>query len=382
MKKISFLLIFSLFFFNLFSIEVGGHLTEDTVWGPENNPYLVTEILYVDSGVTLTILPGTEVKVSGAPCTSWQEFDQNFWLYGGDSVAKFIQADGRIIAEGTEQDSIVFTRMQNDPDFCWGTIYITEQAEMCYFKHCKIGYTAGIGIALGNIAYGAVSIYNGEGIIRKCSFINNGSSVITRISIIYNLEITRNIFYNEINFNNFVANMWCFEFSAGNPLEGNIHTLVAENFFYGSFISINSSYFCNNTNLAATISLACNNSSSYFYNNTITDCQGWGGIHGGHIGDSLFIKKNSFIGGNDGISIDDAYVEISDNYFEGCDLYSGIHNTGKAYNNISNNGNLRLPGYLEVYNNISYNGDNVGVEVSWRNISCYNNLLYFTYGKL
>ncbi|MBC8416100.1 MAG: hypothetical protein H8E11_06695, partial [Candidatus Cloacimonetes bacterium] len=22
------------------AIEVGGHLTEDTIWGPENNPYL------------------------------------------------------------------------------------------------------------------------------------------------------------------------------------------------------------------------------------------------------------------------------------------------------------------------------------------------------
>lgn len=25
------------------AVEVGGHLTEDTTWSPENNPYLVTE---------------------------------------------------------------------------------------------------------------------------------------------------------------------------------------------------------------------------------------------------------------------------------------------------------------------------------------------------
>ena len=60
-----FILFFSLFAFDLSSIEVGGHLTEDTTWSPENNPYLVTEILYVDAGVTLTILPGTEVKITG-----------------------------------------------------------------------------------------------------------------------------------------------------------------------------------------------------------------------------------------------------------------------------------------------------------------------------
>ncbi|MBI9032649.1 hypothetical protein JEZ13_11700 [bacterium] len=54
---------------SLWSIEVGGHLSEDTVWSPENNPYQVTEILYIDAGVTLTILPGTEVKISGASLT-------------------------------------------------------------------------------------------------------------------------------------------------------------------------------------------------------------------------------------------------------------------------------------------------------------------------
>jgi len=100
-----------------FAIEVGGHLTEDTTWLPENNPYLVTENLYVDSGVTLTILPGTEIKISGASCTSWQELDQNFSYQNGTNIAKMFWVDGRIIAEGTAQDNITFTRMQNDPDF-------------------------------------------------------------------------------------------------------------------------------------------------------------------------------------------------------------------------------------------------------------------------
>ena len=380
MKKNIFFFIF-IFNFTFFifhfsiapAIEVGGHLTEDTIWGPENNPYLVTEILYVDAGVTLTILPGSEIKVSGASCTSWQEFDLNFWLYGEDSISKFFWVDGRIIAEGTEQDSIVFTRLQDAPDFCWGTIYITEQAEICCFEHCKFEYTAGIGIALSNIAYGAVSIYNGEGIIRKCSFINNGSSIITRSSIIDDLEISRNIFYNEINFNNFVANMWCFEFSAGNVIEGNKHALIAENIFCGSYLSINSIYYVNNSNLASTIYIASNNLISYYYNNTFTDCQT--GIQGGNEDDSLFIKNNRFLGGSHGVDIDYAYVEISDNYFEGCDLDTGFNTSGLIFNNYINFGSAYGPGIVHFFNNISYNNENgIGLCATYLRLSCTNNI--------
>jgi len=55
MKKFSFILIILFTFFLIVSaIEVGGHLTEDTTWSPENNPYLVTSGVYVDSDVTLT----------------------------------------------------------------------------------------------------------------------------------------------------------------------------------------------------------------------------------------------------------------------------------------------------------------------------------------
>lgn len=46
----------------LFAVEVEGEITTDTVWSPENNPYILTDQVYVNEGVTLTILPGTVVK--------------------------------------------------------------------------------------------------------------------------------------------------------------------------------------------------------------------------------------------------------------------------------------------------------------------------------
>jgi hypothetical protein len=99
------------------AIEVGGHLTEDTTWNSANNPYEVTETLFVDADVTLTILPGTEIRISGASLTDYIEYHNNFGLFNGVSVAKYIQVDGQIIAEGTEQDSIVFTRLQDDMNY-------------------------------------------------------------------------------------------------------------------------------------------------------------------------------------------------------------------------------------------------------------------------
>ena len=124
-------LLFLIFNYSIvFAIEVGGHLTEDTTWSPENNPYLVVENLYVDSGVTLTILPGTVVKISGAPLTNYNDNNENFWLYNGDSVAKMIWVDGKILAEGTEQDSITFNRIQDDINYNWGCVYLNYNAEL------------------------------------------------------------------------------------------------------------------------------------------------------------------------------------------------------------------------------------------------------------
>ena len=88
---------FLLFAFNISSTEVGGHLTEDTIWSPDNNPYLVTSGVYVDENVTLTILPGTVVKFNAAFFDDPESNNFRF-ISGNEPVAKFIKVEGRIIA--------------------------------------------------------------------------------------------------------------------------------------------------------------------------------------------------------------------------------------------------------------------------------------------
>ena len=356
------------------AIEVGGHLTEDTIWSPGNNPYLVTGVVYVDEDVTLTILPGTIVKFNATLLHDIGNDD--FWFTTTEEpVAKMIRCEGRIIAEGTEQDSITFTRLQDIPLYHWGTIYLTENADLSIFKHCRIEYSAFTGFSLFEQIYGGISVYNSKAKIENCTFIDNKTGL--RIS-----RFAEDIIIKDSDFlllGPLVAStdFKLIDARAWNSYDTN-HILVAHNTFNSKMIfSTLPVYFVFNEGNYyqeddRAIVLSSEYDLNYVFGNTVTNYQD--GVRCTEETALMYIKKNNFIGGHDGVYIDAAYTEISDNYFEECDLYSGIQNTGKAYNNISNNGNFRLPGYLEVSNNISFNGNYVGVEVSWRNVSCNNNL--------
>ena len=380
MKKNLFFLIFSLFAFNLSSIEVEGHLTEDTTWSPDNNPYHVIDDVYVDDDVTLTILPGTVVKFNAAPLVNITSIDNYFVYYNGSNTAKMLWVDGKVIANGTEEEPITFTRIQDSLYYHWGIIYLREEADLCSFTYCDFNNSALILIVLGIIPRGAISIYNEGAVIEDCNFIDNLCGIFIDKPT-QNVLIKNNYFYSIDN----ICPTYPYYIAGGihitaPPIGQSNPILVANNTFSEFNVSIfyldihgAPAYVIDNQFFEGGIDADIDSeAASYIYNNIFLNCSK--GIGGGYPNDSLYIKKNNFIGGNDGINIDDAYVEISDNYFEGCDLYSGIHNTGKAYNNISYDGNFRLPGYLEVSNNITFNSNYVGVEVSWRNVSCLNNL--------
>jgi hypothetical protein len=116
------------------------------------------------------------------------------------------------------------------------------------------------------------------------------------------------------------------------------------------------------------------NAASYFYRNDFIGFHYYG-IRGGRPTDSLYIKKNNFIGGYDGININYAYIEVSDNYFEGCDLDTDCNTSGLIYNNKINNGSAYGPGIVDYFNNISYNHENgIGICATYLRLSCTNNI--------
>lgn len=68
------------------------HITADMTWGIENSPYIITDNLYVDLGVTLTIDPGVIIKLKR----------KGIWVVG------------KIIANGNSNEPIIFTSINDD----------------------------------------------------------------------------------------------------------------------------------------------------------------------------------------------------------------------------------------------------------------------------
>ena len=376
MKKFCFIIVLMFTFFSIANaIEVGGHLTENTTWNPVNNPYLVTSGVYVDADVTLTILPGTIVKFNSG---YYDDLDNQFYFHSGEEpIAKFMRVEGRIIAEGTEQDSIIFTRMQDVEYYHWGTIYLPEGADKSIFKHCLFEYSAFTVFSLWEQPHGAISMWNGSAMIDKCSLIDNDTAIYIRNNVT-EIQITNNYFdYYEyphpniipVSGSSFISAFYIINIDIGTPL------IVGNTFKHGTAIhSAKSMYFVDNSiesvalNRKA-INLSSTDGKSYFYNNAIGSCST--GINSNSNGlDSLYIKNNHFAtNGGEGVDIDDAYVEVSDNYFENCRLILSHSYLSKIINNIIVNkpepvSNPAISGNVDVITNNIVNNCGVGLSGS------------------
>jgi len=75
--------------------EVGGEISEDTIWPLDGSPYYVTSDVSVQPEVTLTIEPGVAVRF------------KKFSDFSGIKVG--LSVHGNLLAEGTEASRIVFT---------------------------------------------------------------------------------------------------------------------------------------------------------------------------------------------------------------------------------------------------------------------------------
>jgi hypothetical protein len=388
-KNRSVFFIFSLLIINftlLIGIEVGGHLTEDTTWSPNNNPYLVTSVLYVDEDVTLYIEPGTEIFLNAALFNN-DTYVQDFAFHeNSEPTAKMFWVNGRMIAEGTEQDSILFTRIQQDSTyFKWGIIHISENAELSRFKHCRFEHASTIVINLTFQPSGAIAVQNSV-IVDSCYFIDNRYGIqVYYPSLDVKMEVTNSFFTIDEGIDPNTTD-WGRAIHIYTPYEHPNRIWIANNEFhnrastFGELVSVIDNKFTGGGFMIHGNLLPNYAYGNYFYNVQVAISANADEDEAG-----IYIKNNVVEAEPafycEGIKLNNyGYYEVSDNIVYG-GIESSLNSSGKVFNNkvhnnpISNSYNgLDLGGYYDIYNNTvinSYKGLNVG----WRVQSVDNNIM-------
>ena len=201
--------------------NVSGVISTNTTWTKAGSPYIITNNLLVNSGVTLTVDPGVTVK-----------FNPTFYL----------KIQGQIIASGTQADSITFTSNNSSPNMgAWSKIWLISTSTNfdgtynyvsgSIFKYCKISYAQ-------------------EGIRVDDAQINvsNSSFSFNTIGVSFK-KINNSLFFQ----NNFYNNSDATNTNAG-----------TEDYGVGSFTYVNfiSNIFFNNTNNALSFGGYRNNSNN------------------------------------------------------------------------------------------------------------------------
>ncbi len=145
------------------------HISENTIWGPENNPYIITENVYIHANVTLTILPGTEIQVTSMPSNNYYYFR---WIEGEEADTKMFLVFGNINAIGDEDNPVRFTPYPDDAGYYWGGIHVFESSNSAVFRNCEFHN------AYRNFcedvfdSHGALSFDNQTVRVEECDFLN------------------------------------------------------------------------------------------------------------------------------------------------------------------------------------------------------------------
>jgi hypothetical protein len=177
--------IFSLVVFTLYSLSVLAqtivteNIMSNTTWTKVNSPYIV-DYIEVETGVTLTIEPGTVVKLIGS-----------------------VTISGTIEAEGTSEEKIVFTSVtddeyggdsNNDGDGTtpfpgeWFSIFLLENSGSSSFNYCHFRYGGSY------LEIGAIDLNTNQASIENCLFEYCSTGI--------KISVSNAVVLNNVEFNN------------------------------------------------------------------------------------------------------------------------------------------------------------------------------------
>ena len=100
------------------------------LWGTiqkSDSPFYIDGAARVPIGETLVIEPGVMIVFKSGQIGTVYDSDYD-WSDSTIDIG-FLRVDGKLIAEGTETDSIIFTKASDIDDQYWGCIYFSETAD-------------------------------------------------------------------------------------------------------------------------------------------------------------------------------------------------------------------------------------------------------------
>ena len=225
------------------------------LWTAANSPYFVGGEIIVPFGDTLTIEPGVFVKFKTNSIDHMvQEPTPDNSDFG------YMTIYGTLIAQGTVEDSICFTRA-GDTGW-WGMIHLTKDANPDNpIEYCKMDYASYMVIDPDNDKEIAGLSFDGmDGTVRNCSFYNNVYGICCDSSIAI---ISENTFSN-----NTMSGVFCCNSQA--QIENNI---ISQNQQNGIYSSTFSHLVIADNIIQANVQngICCKNDSTYVSGNTISE---------------------------------------------------------------------------------------------------------------
>ncbi|MCH7762735.1 MAG: right-handed parallel beta-helix repeat-containing protein, partial [Candidatus Marinimicrobia bacterium] len=163
---------------------MSGIITSDETWTSTDSPYIITGTTSVNTGLTLTIEPGVEVRFES-----------------GMSM----QVDGELVAIGTADSMVTFTSDSDTVAGSWGFIKFTDSSVDATFdgggnytggsilQYCKVFYGGGSG------ANGAIQLDSATPFIDHCEIKNNGQRGIYANNLSGVLKITNSTIIDNSN---------------------------------------------------------------------------------------------------------------------------------------------------------------------------------------
>ncbi len=348
MKGLSLLVILLFTLVSLNSIQVGGTMTEDTIWSSSDNPVEIVGNLIINEGVTLRILPGTEIRIGSREILDFNQYLAGVEYDGGNNGHKIVWCHGNIFAEGTEEEPILFTRLQDNYKYFWGSILMFYESEWGVFKHCNFEYSSDIMLYVGYWLDGAISANCTNLIINNCNFYNCWNAIESPVHD-NQIEITGCSFSfdDEILFDDMTVTEGAIDIR-WNDNDSNVG-IIANNSFLTDLRSDTdnvqwayNSFNCND--IFSRRIIDCDKVYNFFYENVFENASTALRVY-----DTAHLRGNRFIGGDE--SIDGGEVHLVNNYFEGNEMNTSLPSS--FINNIYNNARPS-PSSINFSNQIAY----------------------------